>query len=333
VTRVETEKELLELLRDYALGNGDTDVSIAEPLGQGGVGCDSLALVRFVTAVENRFSVELPDSIWQDRHQISIRHIAGIICSAAPGKSSSKAVPCDALVAPGPAHRSMREQIKAEFQKNGIGATLAYLISKAERRLQRAIYQRQTIIVMSRDLKDFALPEGRGPKDLVLREASDGDIPRLNEFWSSRIRIEKLRLFNKRRSRGCIPFIAVRGTEIVGIDWISPHGDEIPELRATIRTHNGSCYGFDLSEKYRGEGIGLALLEFSLAEAKRRGFQKQVTYTSSDNAPMLSATIHRLGFQIIAIVESFRFISSIRWRIRESHLQNHVSFAEPDAEF
>jgi GNAT superfamily N-acetyltransferase len=183
---------------------------------------------------------------------------------------------------------------------------------------------------MARDLQDFVFKNEGRRDELVLREPSDSDIPLLHGFWEPSILKEKLTLFHERRSLGCTPLIAVRGSEIVGIDWISPHGNDVPELKATIRTHNGSCYGFDLSEKYRGEGIGLALLEFSLAEAKRRGFQKQVTYTSSDNAPMLSATIHRLGFQIIAIVESFRFMTSTRWRIRESHLQNHVTFDAPN---
>jgi GNAT superfamily N-acetyltransferase len=330
VRRGEIEQEILDLLRDCALGSRSEEISMDDPLGRGGVGCDSLALVRFVTALEARFSVELPDSIWQDRDQISIRHLAGVICGAAPCRPVSKPGKPDSLPKAGPAHLTMREQINAELQEKGIGRTMEYLLSKVERRFRRTIYQRRTIIVMSRDLKDFVFKNEDSRDELVLRELSDSDIPLLHDFWSSRLRKDQLTLFNERRSRGCIPLIALRRSEIVGIDWISPHGDDIPELRAAIRTHNGSCYGFDLSEKYRGEGIGLALLEFSLAEARRRGFQKQVTYTSSDNAPMLSATIHRLGFQIIARVESFRFMTSTRWRIRESHLQNHVTFDAPN---
>jgi GNAT superfamily N-acetyltransferase/acyl carrier protein len=330
VTHAETEQEILELLRDCALGGSREEISMDDPLGHGGVGCDSLALVRFVTALEGRFSVELPDSIWQHRDQISICYLAGVICNGATCRPASKPGKPDALPKTGPAHLPIREQIKAELHEKGLSGTIAYLLSKVERRFRRTIYQRRTIIVMSRDLEDFVCKNEGRRDELVLREASDGDIPSLHNFWKPKIRKEKLTLFQERRLRGGIPLIAVRGSEIVGIDWISPHGNDIPELKATIRMHNGSCYGFDLSEKYRGEGIGLALLEFSLAEAKRRGFQKQVTYTSSDNAPMLSATIHRLGFQIIAIVESLRFMNSTRWKIRESHLQNHATFDAPN---
>jgi GNAT superfamily N-acetyltransferase/acyl carrier protein len=330
VKRAQIEQDILELLRDCALGGSREEISTDDPLGHGGLGCDSLALVRFVTALEGRFSVELPDSIWQHRDQISIRHLAGVICAGEACRPASKPGKAGALPKPGPAHLSMREQIKAELHDKGISGTMALLLSKVERRFRRTIYHRRTIIVMARDLQDFVFRNEGRRDELLLREPSDSDIQLLRGFWEPRIQKEKLTLFHERRSRGCIPLIAVRGSEIVGIDWISPHGNDIPELKATIRTHNGSCYGFDLSEKYRGEGIGLALLEFSLAEAKRRGFQKQVTYTSSDNAPMLSATIHRLGFQIIAIVECFKFMNSTRWRIRESHLQNHVTFDAPN---
>lgn len=328
--QLEVEQQILELLRNCALDGRREEISMDDPLGHGGVGCDSLALVRFVTALEEHFSVELPDSIWQHRDEISIHHLAGVICGAAPCKLAPKSGKPDALPKPGPADLPMREQIRAELQEKGIGSTMAYLLSRVERRFRRTIYQRRTIIVMARDLRDFAFKNEDRRDDLVLREFSDDDIVLLDGFWNSRLQKEKINLFHKRRSRGCIPLIALRSSEIVGIDWISPHGNDIPELKATIRMHNGSCYAFDLSEKYRGQGIGLALLEFSLAEAQRRGFQKQVTYTSSDNAPMLSATIHRLGFQIIAIVESFRFMTSTRWRIRESHLQNHVTFDAPN---
>jgi GNAT superfamily N-acetyltransferase len=88
-------------------------------------------------------------------------------------------------------------------------------------------------------------------------------------------------------------------------------------ISVTIRTRNGSCYALDLYEKYSGEGIGLALLKYALAEAKRRGFRKQVAYTHSSNAQMLGAAIHMFGFNTIAVVETRRLFSKpfSRWRM------------------
>src|SRR5262249_50285115 len=95
-----------------------------------------------------------------------------------------------------------------------------------------------------------------------------------------------LDLFHQRRAAGYICLVAVRAAEIVGMDWLSPTGDHSAETGLTVFTTNGSCYALDLHEKYSGEGIGLALLAYSLVEAKRRRFQRQVSYVDSRNIGM-----------------------------------------------
>ena len=53
---------------------------------------------------------------------------------------------------------------------------------------------------------------------------------------------------------------------------------------------------FGEHHSYRGKGIGLALLSHSLAEAKARGFKKQVNWVNVTNPKMLTAAIHMTGF-------------------------------------
>jgi len=322
VTAAEVQGEIVSILRRCTLGGRAGKIPIDEPLGHAELGFDSLALVEFVSAIETRFGVELPDSIWRNRDEISVRRLVELVSATQPVMPRSEASVRTKLQ-PCPASASIYERIQYELSAQGIFHTLIWLLTTCVRYVVRRLYRRHTVVMLTRRLDDIDVP-APARNGFVMREVSEDDIPFLPSLWSPHSRKNKLELFHKRRAEGFVCFIAVRGRELVGMDWLSPSGDKIPELEVKVCTHNAACYAFDLYEKYKGEGIGLALLEYSLAEAKRRGFRKQVTYVSSENVPMLSAAIHLLGFETVAMLESTKVLWFMRRRARESELPDDI---------
>ena len=323
MTASEVQGEIVSILRRCTLGGRAGKIPIDEPLGHAELGFDSLALVEFVSAIETRFGVELPDSIWRNRDQISVRRLVELVSATQPVMPRAVAS-VRRKVQPCPASASIYERIQYELSAQGIVHTAMWLITTCVRYVARHLYRRHNFVMLTRRLDDINIPAAPSGNGFVMREVSEEDIPFLPGLWSPHSRKNKLRLFHKRRAQGSICFIAMRERELVGMDWLSPSGDEMPELEVTVCTDNAACYAFDLYEKYRGEGIGLALLEYSLAEAKRRGFRKQVTYVSSENVPMLSAAIHLLGFQTVAMFESTKLLWFMRRRARESELPDDI---------
>ena len=316
MNRAEVERAVIDLLCSFHVAGAEAKTRTDYPLGRSGFGFDSLTLVQFVTAVENCFELELPDLIWRESGQISVLKLVDIILETQQAPTL-------------PPASSRRAD---EMLQNGTHTHVAHssLWSKVLRRLARTIRDRKTLIIMSRDLSDLDFADIRGSNPFALRELRDSDLPLLNDLWDAREKREKLRLLHKRTVLGSTALIAARGSEIVGIDWISPFGEDIPELGLSIRTHEGTCYGYDLHEKYPGQGIGMALLQYSLAESKLRGFRKQVTYTTADNLPMLGTAIRILGFKRIGMMERSRFLLSARWHVHEQVYQDASVLLSPD---
>ena len=75
----EVRQAVLEILRGLVLIGSAREIGMENPLGEQGLGLDSLALVEFVTALEKRFGVEIPDSIWTDRGELSPENFVDLI--------------------------------------------------------------------------------------------------------------------------------------------------------------------------------------------------------------------------------------------------------------
>ena len=60
------------VLSDTVLAGSDRDVPSDAPLGEEGVGLDSLALVQFLTAVERDFGAEMSIEMWSDIARLSL---------------------------------------------------------------------------------------------------------------------------------------------------------------------------------------------------------------------------------------------------------------------
>jgi len=63
---------LVGILQESVFADPDRDIAVDEPLGEQGVGLDSLALVQFLTAVEQELSVQVPIDMWSVADQISL---------------------------------------------------------------------------------------------------------------------------------------------------------------------------------------------------------------------------------------------------------------------
>ena len=85
MTRAAVEHELVHCLRAQVLLGSDREIALDSPLGPA-VGLDSLGLMEFLAALEERFDVEFPDALWADRRDFTLRRLADhlVAVGAAP---------------------------------------------------------------------------------------------------------------------------------------------------------------------------------------------------------------------------------------------------------
>jgi len=75
MTRIAIERELVHHLREHVLLGSDRAIDLDRPLGPA-IGLDSLGLMEFLAAIEERFDVEFPDTLWTDRRDFTLRRLA-----------------------------------------------------------------------------------------------------------------------------------------------------------------------------------------------------------------------------------------------------------------
>ena len=73
---------LVGILQEEVFGDPDRHIAVDEPLGEQGVGLDSLALVQFLTAVEQELSVQVPVDVWSVADRISLLECTAAITGA-----------------------------------------------------------------------------------------------------------------------------------------------------------------------------------------------------------------------------------------------------------
>ena len=62
MSRESIERDVAGVLRDHVLLDSDREIAFDAPLGPG-AGLDSLGLMEFLAALEERFDVDFPDSL------------------------------------------------------------------------------------------------------------------------------------------------------------------------------------------------------------------------------------------------------------------------------
>lgn len=311
MSREDVEQRVVEILRRRALLGSKRGVSAKQALGD--LGLDSLGLVGFVSALEGEFAIAFPDDLWTAREQLTLDHFIDFVHSAAIAAKTHASSP-----------RAGRREWTGSASSAGaevagrrsLGRRLIPALARKARRVARLVYERDHFIILCRDLNAEPPQLPASTLELTFREASSRDLPRLDELWPAGDGSRLARLSRQRFVSGVICLTAWNHDQVVGVDWVSPHGDDESATGLRLRMSAGTCYGMDLREheRYRGRRVGLALLGFSLEESKRRGFTRQVTYVSADNVPMLSAAVQLLGFRKVGQIRTLRLLRRPRSR-------------------
>ena len=274
LSRQAVEQEITRIVRDELFLGSERPIPPDTALGELGVGLDSLALVSLLAAVEDVFTVDLPDDIWTRPRPALAR------------TTSSTSWP----TTPTAGHR--RPQPTATPRSSSTGGwsdpnTLSGATRLARpRRLGRFAWPRRRSASSSREIgtscssgastasraravpgacRPAPVPAGRrepprrplGP----VHEASSGSAPseHCKEARSPSSRSQT------RRGRGRL---------------VSADGDD------DVRHRPAGCLLRLLPDRgagRRGRGIGLALVAFSFAVARERGFRVQLTYVREGN--------------------------------------------------
>jgi acyl carrier protein len=83
VSRQSIERDVAGVLRDHVLLDSDREIAFDAPLGPG-AGLDSLGLMEFLAALEEKFDVDFPDSLWTDRREFTLRRLVDHIHATRP---------------------------------------------------------------------------------------------------------------------------------------------------------------------------------------------------------------------------------------------------------
>jgi acyl carrier protein/GNAT superfamily N-acetyltransferase len=313
----EVEREVVEVLRRSSLRGSDRQIGLDDALGEQGLGLDSLALVEFVTALENRFQVELPDEFWTERERLSIRHCADLIV-----KSNASVSPATEKYEPIPNQRSTiglswSQKATSAFRELGAVRGAGWILGRLGLHITDSFYLRQKYHILMFDISDQPLPSYTSLPDLILREVSAEDSDAFREFCTSIAyrthtanKIMTVELFRERLESGYICLGAWLNDRIVGVDWLSGEGYKCPFTGLRFHWPSETCYAMELFEhtEHTGEGIGLSLLAFSLAVAKERGYESQVAMVIGKNVKMLSASVQLFGFVKIGEIDTRRIL-------------------------
>lgn len=297
MNRPETASTVLTILRQSSLIGG-RGVDFAAPLGEQGLGLDSLALVKFITAVENHFAFELPESIWIGRERLTLKHLGEAI---------------DGMIGPGGEETLLISPLTpSEPGANDRKGTDGIIRKAAKlcRFLAGFVYKRDTFHILEFDLERRSIPDHEPSVVTLCRPATPDDLRAAVEMWPGHKRQRKLRTFMARFSAGYSCYVAESGGTIAAIDWVTDTDDHEGNLALVIRPRPGSCYGLDLFEHphYQQKGIGMAVLIHCLREAAKRGCRKQFTIVQASNRKMLLTCVQLIGFTTVGRIRTRRIL-------------------------
>jgi acyl carrier protein len=83
MSRETIERDVAGVLREQVLLDSDREIAFDAPLGPG-AGLDSLGLMEFLAALEERFNVDFPDSLWIDRRDFTLGRLVDHIVATRP---------------------------------------------------------------------------------------------------------------------------------------------------------------------------------------------------------------------------------------------------------
>jgi GNAT superfamily N-acetyltransferase len=277
--------------------------------------------------MERKFGVEFPDSIWTDRGELSPEGFVGIIIElqessavrAAPRSSSREENV-------GTAIDSRFERMRAAIFGRGMLSGTKWIAGRIAARVAAVVFARDEHVILARDLADGGFTGSPRPTDLTFKEIFLEELRALEELWAPHYQPQMMKHLSRRLGWGFLCLAAWRGEEVVGIDYLSLTGDYDKDTGLRIITLPGTCYGLDLHEKYPGQGIGMALLDYSLRETLRRGLKRQVTFVRKKNTLMLATSGQVYGFRKIGEISTTRWFGIPRstWTLGSTSGKGHI---------
>jgi acyl carrier protein/GNAT superfamily N-acetyltransferase len=306
VTPEATSQEILRIVREELLFGSERSIPLDAPLGELGVGLDSLALVRLLTAVEATFGIDVPDDVWTARGPLSVDDLAEVV-AAAPKREAALPPP----PAEGPVLRGRMERVEHALAGDAPGRRAAWVAVRLLAPVKQFAFAHSRNLVLERRLDDDAgLPHIEPPPGVVVRPYAARDEGGLAGLWPSFTERHGRSYLRRSLRKGVIVLVAAEEKRIVALDLLSPAGEEEVQI-----ARGDACYGYWLAEApaARGRGIGLSLLAYSLRFARERGFRTQLTYVADTDTLMLAAATQLLGFRPIGTAHRLRVLGLTGW--------------------
>jgi acyl carrier protein/GNAT superfamily N-acetyltransferase len=306
VTPEATSQEILRIVREELLFGSERSIPLDAPLGELGVGLDSLALVRLLTAVEATFGIDVPDDVWTARGPLSVDDLTEIV-AAAPNREATLPPPA----AERPVLRGRMERVEHALAGGGPGRRAAWGAVRLLAPVKQFTFAHSRNLVLERRLDDDAeLPQIEPPPGVVVRPYAPGDDGGLAGLWPAFTERHGRSYLRRSLRKGVIVLVAAEEKRIVALDLLSPAGEEEVQI-----ARGYACYGYWLAEApgARGRGIGLSLLAYSLRFARERGFRTQLTYVADTDTLMLAAATQLLGFRPIGTARRLRVLGLTSW--------------------
>ena len=148
----------------------DRAIPFDEPLGELGVGLDSLALVNLLTGVEAAFGVELADDIWTEREPLSINDLAEILRMA-----PRTAAPTPSLDRSSPVLHGRLERIEHALRGRGPAGRAVWAAMRAAAPAKRFLFSRTRYLLLERRLDAGLSAPVSPPPGVDLRLLEPGD--------------------------------------------------------------------------------------------------------------------------------------------------------------
>ncbi len=303
MNREAAQEQILRIVREELLLGSERPIPIDAPLGELGVGLDSLALVKLLTAVEATFGVDIPDDVWTARGPLSVSALADIVVEA-PKQEAVVVVAEPTLV------RGRMERAESALAGGGVAHRAAWAGVRLLGPVKQFAFSYSRNFVLERRLDDLAGMQVEPPPGIVLRAYASEDEGSLAGLWPGFAERHGRSFLRRSLQEGATALIAAEGSRIVALGLLSSAGEEEVEVG-----RSDACYGYWLTEApaARGRGIGLALVAYSLRVGGERGFRAQLTWVAEDNTAMLAAATQLLGFRSIGTASRLRLLGLTRW--------------------
>jgi acyl carrier protein/GNAT superfamily N-acetyltransferase len=305
LTSEAAQEEIVRILREEVLLGSRRSIPLDAPLGELGLGLDSLGLVKLLTAVEATFAIDLPDDIWIARGPLSVADLADLV-AAAP--ASEAPVPAEVR---GPSViRGRMERAEHALAEGGVAGRAAWVVLRRLAPVKQFAFGYSRNFVLERRLDDITTAPIEPPPGIDLRPYAPGDEGRLAGLWPAFAERHGRCFLAQSLREGAIAVVAVDRSRIVALDLLSGTGEEEVAVEQP-----DAAFGYWLTEApgARGRGIGLALVAYSLLVARESGFRTQLTWVDEDNTAMLAAATQLLGFRSIGTASRLRLLGRTRW--------------------